>query len=346
MNKSLKTFLQYLLFLGLGILFVWLSLKKLDSDNMKQIRKALQNARYWLVIPVFFMLVLSHLVRALRWKLLIESAGHKVSAMNSFFAVMIGYLVNQGVPRLGEVVKCTMLGRYEKVPVEKLIGTVILERIVDAFSFVIILVITFLIQPGKYSELMNSFFNHNGEASKEEAIPGYIFLLAGLALIGIIIMIWMVWKKKTVTDLLHVFKMAGKRLWQGISSIQHLKKRGHFIFLTIALWSLYLFSGYVGLYAFRETSGFGLKEAFTILSAGSIGMIASPGGIGAYAYLIQKTMPVYGMDEIIALAFGWILWLATTGVIILGGLFSFAALPYYNKKYNLEKSRSYHPEDI
>ncbi len=343
MNKSLKTILQYLFFLGLGILFAWLSLKKLDSDNMKQIKKALENARYWLIIPVFIMLILSHLVRALRWKLLIESAGHKVSVMNSFFAVMIGYLVNQGVPRLGEVVKCTMLGRYEKVPVEKLIGTVILERIVDAISFLAVIAITLLIQPEKYSELMNSFFHHGGPISKGKSIPGYLFILLALALLLIIIIVWMIWKKKNLNDLLEVFRKAGSRLWQGISSIQHLKKRGLFIFYSVAIWSLYLFAGYVGLYAFNETSGYGMREAFTILSAGSIGMIASPGGIGAYAYLIQKTMPVYGMNEIIALAFGWILWLATTGVIILGGLFSFAALPYYNKKYNIEKSRPYQP---
>lgn len=346
MNKSLKTFLQYLVFLGLGVVFAWLSLKKLDSENMKQIRIALKNARYWLIIPVFLMLILSHLVRALRWKLLIESAGHRVSVMNSFFAVMVGYLVNQGVPRLGEVVKCTLLGRYEKVPVEKLIGTVILERIVDALSFLVILALTFLIQPGKYSELMNSFFNHGDASGNEPAIPGYVFMLGGSGLIILVILVWMIWKKKNINDLLSVFKKMGARLWQGISSIQHLKKRGRFIFLTVSLWSLYLFSGYVGLYAFQETSGYGLREAFTILSAGSIGMIASPGGIGAYAYLIQKTMPVYGMNEIIALAFGWILWLATTGVIILGGLFSFAALPYYNKKYNFEKSRPDQPENI
>jgi uncharacterized membrane protein YbhN (UPF0104 family) len=310
---------------------------------MKQIRKALENARYWLIIPVFIMLILSHLVRAYRWKLLIESSGHNVSIMNSFFAVMVGYLVNQGVPRLGEVVKCTMLGRYEKVPVEKLIGTVILERIVDAFTFLAILVITLLIQPGKYSQLMNSFFNHGNPSEEGNSIPGYVFMLAALGLVMVIIVIWMVWKKKNLTDLWEVFRKTGRRLWEGISSIQHLKKRGQFIFLTVALWSLYLFSGYVGLYAFSETSGYGIREAFTILSAGSIGMIASPGGMGAYAYLIQKTMPVYGMNEIIALAFGWILWLATTGVIILGGLFSFAALPYYNKKYNIEKSRPDQP---
>jgi hypothetical protein len=115
--------------------------------------------------------------------------------------------------------------------------------------------------------------------------------------------------------------------------------------LTILLWGLYLFSGYIGLYALQETSGYGIREAFTILSAGSIGMIASPGGIGAYAYLIQKTMPIYGLDEAIALAFGWILWLVTTTVIVLGGLISFAAIPYFNKRSTSEKSGPYQQQD-
>jgi uncharacterized protein (TIRG00374 family) len=341
MNKSLKTLLQYLLFLGIGVLFVWLSLKKLDKDNLEQINKALKNARYWLIIPVFLLLILSHLVRAIRWKLLLEPLGYKVSTANTFFSVMIGYLVNQGVPRLGEVVKCTMLTRYEKVPMEKLIGTVILERVVDGLTFLVVLGITLLIQPAKYTELMNSFFSHGGSNAGGASIPGYIFLLAITGIITIMIIVWMVWKKKTLQDVIAVFRKIGLRIWEGVSSIQHLKRRGLFIFLTVALWALYLFAGYIGLYALQETSGYGIREAFTVLAAGTIGMIASPGGIGAYAYLIQKTMPVYGLNEVIALAFGWILWLVTTAVIILGGLISFAAIPYYNKnrKFNLEKSR-------
>jgi uncharacterized membrane protein YbhN (UPF0104 family) len=338
MNRSLKTLLQYLFFLGLGVLFVWLSLKNLNNDNLAEINKALKNARYWLIIPVLIILIASHLVRAIRWKLLIEPLGYSPSAGNTFFAVMIGYLVNQGVPRLGEVVKCTMLGRYEKIPVEKLIGTVILERVIDGLSFLLILGITLAIQPAKYAALMNSFFSH-GDTGEKRSVPGYIYLL-GLIVIGaLIIGAWMLIKKKTISDVIALFRGIGLRIWQGVSSVQHLKKRGQFIFLTALLWSLYLFAGYIGLFALQETSGYGIREAFTILSAGSIGMIASPGGIGAYAYLIQKTMPVYGLHENIALAFGWILWLVTTTVIVLGGLISFAAIPYYNKKFKREKSR-------
>ena len=90
--------------------------------------------------------------------------------------------------------------------------------------------------------------------------------------------------------------------------------------------------------SFRVFFFYGIKEAFAILSAGSVGMIASPGGIGAYAYLIQQTMQLYGLNEVIALAFGWILWMAQTAVILIGGLISFVALPWYNKRKNNEPS--------
>lgn len=113
---------------------------------------------------------------------------------------------------------------------------------------------------------------------------------------------------------------------------QAFKKEKTVYTLSIVLWALYLSGGYIGFMAFRETEQYGIKEAFTILSAGSIGMIASPGGIGAYAYLIEKTMELYGLNYTIALAFGWILWLAQTLVMILGGLISFVALPFSIKR--------------
>jgi hypothetical protein len=142
----------------------------------------------------------------------------------------------------------------------------------------------------------------------------------------------MVKNKKRFSDLVLLFKRIGQSIWQGLSTVQHLKRRTRFILLTLIIWVLYLTAGFIGFFALQQTSHYGLREAFTILSAGSIGMIATPGGIGAYAYLIQKTMQVYGLNEGIALAFGWILWLAQTAVILIGGLISFVAIPLYNKK--------------
>ncbi len=336
MNKRFRTILQYLLFLGLGIFFAWLSLKNLNKENTEQIKLALNNARYWLVIPVFLILIGSHLVRALRWRLLIEPLGYKPSVKNSFFAVMIGYLVNLGVPRLGEIVKCTVLARYEKIPADKLIGTIILERMIDAITLLIIFGITLAIQPLLYSQIVEAFFSNSSKGPEKET-SSFLITIILIAAIILLTGLWMLIKKKTIHDLLRLFKRIWKSVIEGISSIRHLKKRKQFILLSIILWTLYLSGGYIGFMAFRETEHYGIKEAFTILSAGSIGMIASPGGIGAYAYLIEKTMELYGLNYTIALAFGWILWLAQTLVMILGGLISFVALPFFNKKRTISE---------
>lgn len=332
MNKRLRTILQYLFFLGLGVFFAWLSLKNLNKEKMDQIRAALKDAKHWLIIPVFVMLFTGHLVRALRWKLLMEPMGYQPSTANTFFAVMIGYLTNQAVPRLGEVLKCTVLARYEKIPADKLIGTIIIERIIDALTLLIVFGVTIIIQPHLYSEMMDALFNSKQKPG-EKHIAGWVIALIVLAVILITLMIWMVVKKKTTADVKNLARMIGQRIMMGISSVRQLKKRGLFLFYTLTLWSIYLFGGYIGFMALQDTQHFGIREAFTVLSAGSIGMIASPGGIGAYAYLLQQTMQVYGLSEVIALAFGWILWMAQTAVILLGGIISFAAIPYYNKKY-------------
>ncbi|MGZ8552587.1 MAG: lysylphosphatidylglycerol synthase transmembrane domain-containing protein [Chitinophagaceae bacterium] len=331
MKKRLFILFQYLFFLGLGAFLVWWSVKDIDNEKMAEIRSALKNARLYLIVPVFIILISSHYVRALRWRLLMEPMGYKPGKANTFLAVMVGYLANQAVPRLGEVLKCTLLARYEKIPADKLVGTIILERLIDAVSLLTIFGITLVIQPGLYSQIINTIFN--GDPKKEtDKIPAYLIGLILIGVIAIIIGLWMMLKKKNFNDLIAAFKKIGSRIWQGLSAVQHLKKRGQFLVLTLMLWSLYLSGGYIGFQALHETEHYGIKEAFTVLSAGSIGMIVTPGGIGAYAYLIEATMQLYGLQQSIAVAFGWLLWLAQTVVILVGGLFSFAALPLYNKR--------------
>ena len=331
MKKKLFTIFQYLLFLGLGIFLAWWSLKDINAEKKSQIKTALNHARYWLIIPVFAILITSHLVRAVRWKLLINSLGYHPKTQNTFFAVMVGYLTNQAVPRLGEILKCTLLARYEKVPADKLIGTIILERIIDAITLLTIFAITLAIQPGLYTDLINAFFHSPRDPSRKK-IPGYIIGAIVIAIIILFILLWMIIKKRSFSDVIALFKRIGRSVWQGISAVQHLQKRGLFLLYTVALWSLYLLAGYIGFFALQETQQYGVKQAFAVLSAGSIGMIATPGGIGAYALLLKKTMELYGLQEGVALAFGWILWLVQTFVVLIGGIFSFAAIPYFNKR--------------
>jgi len=337
MKKKLGTIFKYLLFFCLGFFFVWMSVREINDEKWQQIKDSLEHARYWLIIPVFVILFLSHLVRAMRWKLLINSLGYQPRTDNAFFAVMIGYLTNLAIPRLGEILKCTMLARYEKIPTEKLIGTIILERIIDAITLLIVFAITLAIQPGIYTDLINAFF-HSPRDPQKKKIPGVIIAGIIVGIIVIVMLLWMLIKKKSLNDVIALFKKIGRSVWQGVSAVQHLKKRGLFLFYTLVLWGCYLFSTYVGFFALQETQQYGIKETFALLSAGSVGVIVTPGGIGAYALLIKKTMEVYGLQEGIALAFGWILWLVQTFAILIGGIFSFVAIPYFNKRKTVSEA--------
>ncbi len=162
MNKRLFILLQYLFFLGLGAFLVWWSVKDIDNEKMTEIKQALENARLYLIGPVFIILLLSHYVRMLRWRLLMETLNYHPNKFNTFCAVMIGYLANLAFPRLGEVLKCTILARYEKIPADKLVGTIILERLIDAVSLLLVFGITLAIQPGLYSEIVDTIVNGGG----------------------------------------------------------------------------------------------------------------------------------------------------------------------------------------
>ena len=330
MRRRYLTILQYIFFFALGLFLVWWSVKDLSSNDKFQIKEALRTARYLLILPVLIILFFSHYIRALRWKLLIEPLGYNPKVKNTFFAVMIGYLTNLAFPRLGEILKCTVLAKYESIPVDKLIGTIIIERIIDAFSLLVIFAITIALQPDIYSQFSDYFFQKS--TAVESRSSGIYFTIIAGGIILLVIVLWMIIKKKNWQDLVKLFRNITINIVKGVAVIARLKKKISFIFLTIVLWTLYLLGGYIGFFAFKDTSIYGLKEAFAILSAGSIGMILTPGGIGAYAILLEKTMQLYGLQKGVALAFGWLLWIFQTGVILLGGLFSFVAMPYFNKK--------------
>ena len=158
MSKKLFSILQYAFFLGLGIFLLWLTLRKSDWNS---IISDLSGANYIFLIPATLMLVVSHFIRALRWKILMEPLGYKPSTLNTFLAVFVGYWANLAVPRLGEVLKCTILARYEKVPADKLIGTIVAERAIDVCSLIVIMVITVFSQ-----------YNLIGGFAKELSVDG------------------------------------------------------------------------------------------------------------------------------------------------------------------------------
>src|SRR5215212_8609246 len=186
--KRISTILQYLFFLGLGIFFVWLSLKNIQHEQWLQIKDSIQQARHWLIIPAFLLLFLAHYSRALRWKILMEPLGYRPSTFNTFAAVMIGYLVNAGVPRLGEVVKCTLLARYEKVRADRLVGTIVMERAVDVVCLLLVFIAALIFQGGFIGEHIAAGFSgffkdRTGHTSVQKMIVAFLGLIGFVAIL-------------------------------------------------------------------------------------------------------------------------------------------------------------------
>jgi glycosyltransferase 2 family protein len=335
LRKRLLTFLQIALFLSLGLLLVWWMARKITPEQWVQIDNSLTNAKFWLLIPVFGVLVLSHYLRALRWKILMEPLGYHPSSFNVFNAVMVGYMANLAVPRLGEVLKCTLLARYEKVAPDKLVGTIVAERAVDVVCLLATFLITILLQADVVGSYALSLVNRIGDAGAGSFSWMRLFLLLGILAAGFLAAFWLY---KRFSHMVVVQKISNvvRGVWSGLISIRYIKKKGLFILYSIGIWTMYFLGCRIGFYALQEVDHLGIKEAFSVLSFGSIGMLApTQGGIGAYQYIVQQILMLYDISEAISFAFGWILWLAQTMVLLVGGLFSLLILPVYNRNKSL-----------
>ncbi|ANE49419.1 lysylphosphatidylglycerol synthase transmembrane domain-containing protein [Flavisolibacter tropicus] len=339
MKRSLLTILQYLFFVALGFLFVWLTVKDIKQAEWEHIKGSLANARRWVIVPVLAMLLLSHYSRALRWKILMEPLGFKPSTFNTWAAVMIGYLVNAGVPRLGEVVKCSILAKYEKVRVDRLVGTIVIERVVDLVCLIIVFIAALLFQGhviGDYiADSFGNFFND------ETGHTSYRKVLLVISIITVIALaLYFLLKRYGHIDVVARIRNVIIGIGHGLNSIRLIKHKGAFLFHTLLIWTLYLLSTTAGLFALRETAYLGFAGGLTTLAVGSVGMILTPGGIGAYPLLVAKLMELYGLDpHTIGTALGWLLWSAQTLIIIVCGVIFSALFSYHNKKQRKIETR-------
>ena len=341
MNKKILSLLQYLFFLGLGIFLLWLTIRK---SNWQAIKTDLAQAEYIFLVPATIMLLVSHFVRALRWKILMEPLGYKPRVVNTFLSVMVGYWANLAVPRLGEVLKCTILSRYERVPADKLVGTIVAERAFDVVSLLVVLLITILIQYDVVGHFtMNALGNLFKSGSGGFSWTRTILIIGGIAAVIFILRLILI-RLSHLSFVIKIRKVI-HGIWQGLTSVRFIKHKGLFFLYTFIIWLMYLLSTYMGFYAMRGMEVYGIKAAFSALSFGSIGMIIpSPGGIGSFQYAIQQVMLLYGVSAEKGLSLGMLIWFAQTAIIIIFGTICFLLLPIINKRKN-EKNGIYQGED-
>ena len=322
MSGKLKTIFQYaLIFLVTGLL-IWFSLRGLTGENKGEyILQTWRAADKGWLITMAVIAVISHLLRAQRWRMLLEPSGYDMNLKNSFLSLMVGYLVNLVIPRGGEVSRCYNLYKLDKTPVEISFGTVVVERIVDLLCLLGLLAIAFIVESDKLFAFIKTLPIGTGDSSSRFtvlAVAGIVFLLLS------VVVFWLVKRNKR----LNAFFV---RTWHGFKggllSIFKLKQKGLFVFYSLTIWFLYFLMSYTVILAFPETSHLGVEAVLSLFAIGSIAMAAPlPGGTGSYHVLVpQGLVFLYNVPAPDAIAFTFIFHGWQTAIMIVGGAISLIA---------------------
>ena len=318
---------------GLGCGLVYWSLRGITPEQKQTIVAAFSRADYrWLFFIAFFGL-LSNVFRAQRWRLLLKPMGYRTNFWNTFASINIMFLANLAFPRLGEVLRCSILARYDKVPIEKSIGTMVLERVVDLICILLLGGILLLLEYQRFYEFFNVLLSGSKthqQINPETTYTKYLILIiAGCSAITVFaLMLRKFGQKKMVSFIKEKFKGLG----EGVISIRYLDKKWTFLLHTIAIWICYILMPYFAFRCLHETSSLNIICATANVFFGGFAMIATQGGIGAFQIITQKVLAIYSIPDIIGLSYGWISWSIQTIAVIIGGIFSIIFLILYNKR--------------
>lgn len=330
------------MFLGLGVALTWLAVKDIPKDQIPVIVDAIVHANYfWIVLSILAGLV-AHWSRAVRWKMFLAPMGYKPKTSNTFYAVMIGYLGNLAVNRLGEVLRCSVLKRYENIPVTQSFGTVIAERVIDTFMLLLIFIVSIWAEYEKLQHLVAEKIMPRLNAKLLLLQNNKITLMVAIALGLCMILAAFLLRKKIFQSAL-AKKMLGLALgfWEGLQTVSKMKNPGLFVFHSVFIWVMYLASIYACVFAFEETKIITPIDCLVIMAFGSIGVIVSPGGIGLYQIIVQVVLKTLYVSFLApdgihasssAIAFAWTAWLAQFVTVVVLGVLSFVLLAIGNKE--------------
>ena len=336
MKNNLRNIFRFSVFLAIGLFFIWLFMRNLTPGQKDEIFLSFKIAKYSWLILAFGMGILSHFFRTLRWKILMEPMGYHPSTGNVFMAVMIGYLANLALPRLGEVSRCGILTRYEKIPFNKSFGTVITERAIDMLTFLLILFLMIFTQSGRIHNYIEQKIYVPLENKFNFELIGHNYLLylaLGFALVGIIALI-LIHRKFRHSKIYQKFYYLFLGLLEGMKSLTRIKKPLLFVAYTIGIWIMYLLMAYVVFFSLPETAMLGLDAGLAVLIFGSVGIMVVQGGIGIYPAIVAETLFLWDVPETKGYAMGWLIWASQTLMIIIAGIFSLILLPLLNKSKN------------
>lgn len=325
-KSILRTFVKIFLPLAFGCLLLWYLYSKMDiSEIWHVIRKGV---RYDIILFSLLFGLGANIVRGLRWGLLINSLGERVKWSNAIYAVLGNYAVNLVLPRVGEVWRCGMITKYDKIPFTKLLGTLLIDRVSDTIMVGLITLCIFIFNFGFFK----SFF-----AKNPALLDGFQSMFDSIWIyVAVVILLGGVWFMFTYMSNFTLVKKAKSMLlnvWAGMKSFWWLKQKWLFVVETLLIWGGYFCYFYITFYAFAFTRDLGISVGLIAFTMSSIGVaVPVQGGIGPWHFMVIATLVCFGVNENDAAAFALVVHTVQTVWTGLAGLFGVVALPFTNKE--------------
>jgi len=337
-KKTILKILKYIASLGFAFGILYLLFK--NQDPVQLVEEIQKVDGKWVVLSMVFG-GWAYVSRGLRWIVLIDALGYKSSKLNAVAAVSVGYFTNMFIPRAGEISRCTALNQVEKVPVDKLFGTILIERVLDFIFLVFLIFLTFIL---KFNDIFK-FYIILKEKQTEGDESNKLLILLGSLIIGVLIFFFL---KKWLKNSKFYEKVLGfiEGLKEGFKSIKNMKRKSAFWFHTFSIWIMYFLMTYICFFCMDETSHLTAGDGLFLLVLGGIGMvIPTPGGVGSYHAIVMIGLSVLGVGTVYlgqggdptnpALIFPTIVHVAQTLVAIIMGSLALIVLFLSKKKSNV-----------
>ena len=320
MKKQISKWLTILVPLFIGIGIIYYQYTTLSKEELNNIVTSFKKANYYYIFLSLIISCIGYWSRAYRWKFSLNYLGYQTKFSSNFLTVCISYFVNLTVPRSGEISRAALIKKYENVPFDKALGTIVAERIVDFIIFLLFVLIGVVLQFDKLYQLLLS----------KKIAPQIFFIIGflGISALSAFILLWKYSKWKIFLKLKE--KLAG--LVEGLTTVFKMNTKWYYLFHSFFIWFAYLMMFYVAIFALPETSKISFDIVIMGFIFGSLAVGFSSGGLGAYPLSIAIIFSLYGITKDVGTAFGWLVWTSQTVLAILFGVISYLLLPLLNRK--------------
>lgn len=325
-KSMLRTILKICLPLAFGVLLLWFLYRKMDISVIMKVIK--EDVRYDIILFSLLFGAGANVIRALRWELLIHSSGDYPKRSNVIWAVLGNYAVNLALPRVGEVWRCGVVSRYDKISFSKLFGTLLVDRVMDTIMVGLITAFIFVFHFGFFL----SFFSKN-----PELLQGFQTTFTSLwiyvVLVIIAAVVWFVFTYMKHFSLVKKIKATLASVWDGIRSVWFMKEKTKFVLYTLLIWVGYFLFFYITFYAFDFTKELGISVGLIAFTMSSIGVaVPVQGAIGPWHFMVIATLVCFNVNGNDAAAFALVVHTLQTVWTGLVGVAGIIALSVTNRK--------------